>query len=370
MKLPTPLIATLLCVAILLPGCKSSSEERKSHASYIIDDDNIRPLDAATAKGIDPKIIHASVLIVTVLNKQLIKFCSGVLIKSATDNAVEVLTNHHCFADVNDQGVVNRLFNADACNETQVYFGYMLLNALKATKIACLKGSLISDPTGDIAKFRLESTPPLGTETLGLWTDPPPMEERRAVVIHYPNHKDEVPGATFSLNSNIPSASVTIDNCTTKGTFPKETWGVEQEIRLVLRHTCDLVHGSSGSALVDLETSKILGINWGGIKLQYPNHSSTDNVATNSLYVQAFLNGTLDAYKASIFSDSAVATRGGNSSSANAELGTINRESNGGTTKKSNQSACGWITPGQMPVAPNQTILLLLFIIPLFRGFL
>jgi hypothetical protein len=366
--------STLLLASLsltVLQGCQIPKEKQKSHTSYIIGDDNIKPLDDQTASATTQMVMNSAVLIVTTMKKTTFKYCSGVLTKGVADGGIQVLTNHHCFAQIGENGEVSRALDPDACNETNVYFGYTLSNSADAVKIPCLKNSLVTDPEGDIAMFHLETPPPIEATTLELWKDPIPEDERVAVVIHYPNHEIAEGTTALGLKSVIPTASITSDNCITKGMFPRASWGLEPRIRFVLRHTCDLIHGSSGSALVDAKTSKILGINWGGIKMQDPENPSTDNVATTSLYVQAFLNHTLDEYKASIMADRLANSRPRVvAGPAKAEVNGSAADTNDNTGKKSNPPSCGRISGINNLVPPYGMLALLLITIPLLRGFL
>src|SRR5690606_36021161 len=92
----------------------------------------------------------------------------------------------------------------------------------------------------------------------------------------------------------LPAASITDNDCRTLGGFAVDEWNLDRTLPFSIKHTCDLLHGSSGSALVDIETEKILGVNWGGIKIQYGDKSETVNAATAAPYVIAFLTNKLE----------------------------------------------------------------------------
>jgi hypothetical protein len=76
--------------------------------------------------------------------------------------------------------------------------------------------------------------------------------------------------------------------------FAVSEWDLDRTLPYSLRHTCDLIHGSSGSGLIDAKTGKILGVNWGGIKISLDAGVRTDNVATRAKYAQAFLNNSVE----------------------------------------------------------------------------
>ena len=62
-----------------------------------------------------------------------------------------------------------------------------------------------------------------------------------------------------------------LDDCKVIGPFDVSEWDLDRTLPFSLRHTCDLIHGSSGSGLIDAKTGKVLGVNWGGIKIAIEN---------------------------------------------------------------------------------------------------
>ncbi len=351
--------SAFLCAALLMTSaCKNDPNGRKSESSYVIGNDDIQPLDADAAKKIDPAVINASVLIVSVFDEKIVKFCSGVMVQGETLDRPQILTNHHCFAEENAEGAITKNVHPDACHKTKVYFGHTIAASNKAVSVPCLEDSLVTDPIADIAKFRLAAPPPESARTLELWTDPIPSEERKAVVVHYPNRHSQMPLTEFEAAAKLPSASLTITDCVVKGPFPEETWDVESELPFALRHTCDLVHGSSGSALVDLETSKILGINWGGIKLEFERDATIDNVATHSHYVQALLEDRLDQYRTTIL-DRGAGGLNNVGSSANALPAAERYQKKTATGNKTADNKCSTINGQSSHSAPSAGLFLL-----------
>jgi hypothetical protein len=236
------------------------------------------------------KVLRASVLLATVRDSGEIKFCSGSLISPEKPGAPHrVVTNHHCFTEKKTSTEII----SEACHKTKVFFGFNEANQFQTKEVPCLKGTLKLDARGDLASFQLAGTIPENTEPLEIWEEESLPKEGVALIVHYPNlpeHMKEIPGQFFSL----PAASITSNNCTIKGRFLRNEWPIADVLKYSLRHTCDLVDGSSGSALIDVTSGKIIGINWGGVTFKFAEKEVQENAATLAPYLHGFLNGNSD----------------------------------------------------------------------------
>lgn len=282
-----------LAALALTGGCKRKPDLHElSYGAYIVGASNdIKPFDGepATLKELDPDAAAASVLVATKMGDKRVKFCSGTLI--AGDR---ILSNHHCFAETDGEGKATRELLKEACTETRIYFGYLPGHAAQAWSTTCAAGSLRTNFEGDLSVFKLAGSPPDKYKPLALWDGDDTPTGRAAAIVHYPDVEErmELPPEG---GAKLPTAAITLDDCQVQGAFAISEWDLDRTLPFSLRHTCDLIHGSSGSALIDLKTSTILGVNWGGIKITYDNGVRTDNVATRASYVKAFLEGKTDA---------------------------------------------------------------------------
>jgi len=232
----------------------------------------------------------SSVLVATWLAEGRVKFCSGSLVKGEPGHApLRVLTNHHCFANVSEDGESSADLLPDSCTRTKVYLGFTAKDSASAKMVGCRPGSLRTNFDGDLAVFTLSEELPATYRPFTIWDGDVAPVGRKAMIIHYPDVPEKM-AIPRGERVKLPTAAVTKANCEVLGTFTKSEWSLERSLPFSLRHTCDLIHGSSGSALIDVETGKILGVNWGGIKIRYANEIRTTNVATQANYVQAFLN--------------------------------------------------------------------------------
>jgi hypothetical protein len=165
-------------------------------------------------------------------------------------------------------------------------------NKPTAKRLKCEQGTLRTHFPSDLAVFAIEGSAPEGVVPLTFWQTDFPVN-RSAVVVHYP----DVPTNLVmpeGLNVKLPAASISENDCTAFGGFPTDEWKLDRTLPFSVKHSCDLLHGSSGSALVDEETQTILGVNWGGIKIQYGETTETVNAATAAVYALAFFNDKLD----------------------------------------------------------------------------
>lgn len=274
-----------LAIAGLTTSCKK--QVTRSNISYIIGDNNMETIIKNNPTYQKYKYaIDASLLIVTKTPHGTNQFCSGILIR--TRNGVQVLTNHHCFAIKGSNGLATESLHSTACVDTNVYFNIIEGGLESATKASCIPGSLETSFNADIATFSIEGNVPQNTTPITLF---PTMEvaDRKAFIIHYPAES-----TTFQyvpkFNMSMPLAKVTEEDCKVIGKFPYDEARQVPVLSVSHRHTCDLVQGSSGSPLIDLTTQQLLGVNWGGIKVQSGSDVRTDNAATSSVMVNEFLD--------------------------------------------------------------------------------
>jgi hypothetical protein len=272
-------------------ACKSQPNNGSSRIGFILGANNILPLDGKVEDEVPRNAAQAAVLLATTLDSKAVKFCSGTMIEAALGGInPRILTNHHCFAAEDADGRVLPDLQPEACTKTIVYFGFdELHNYIPMKKVPCQPGSLHTDPTGDLGVFELQDSPPDGVVPFAIWPEDRPPEHRKAFIIHHPDVKENLrvpPGEKIAL----PAASVTTEDCETGGLFAENEWPLDGVLRFSFKHTCDLIHGSSGSALIDRETNMILGVNWGGMKIKYASGDHIDNVATKPSYVRDFVN--------------------------------------------------------------------------------
>lgn len=287
--------ATMVAVLSVSLSCKPVI--KASRPGYIVGPQNdISTFSKEDEERIEPDVVNAAVLIITKISESRKKFCSGVLIAPAGgEKHLRVLTNHHCFADVSKEGEVSARILPTACNETTIYAG-LRTDTKKTSKVDCVEGSLRSDSAADIAVFSLAEDLPSQFKPLSLWTGEKGAPGKKALIVHYPDIPQNAVNDPES-GFRIPSLATTLDDCVSKGLFPADEWNLDRSLPYGLKHTCDLVHGSSGSPLIEAESNTILGINWGGIKVDYGNRSETVNVATRADVIEAFLKGKLDQFK-------------------------------------------------------------------------
>jgi hypothetical protein len=278
------------CVA--LSGCKKKPNE-VSRSAYIVGPTNDIVNFGDSSEGSSPKsidLLKSTALISTLLRSGKIKFCSGVLYQAP--EGLRILTNHHCFAKTGDDGLSTAELFPAACEGTTVYLGFSPSKNPTPFQTTCAAGSLRTDFQGDLGIFALTDAPPPDYLALTLF-EGGYTKGQKAKIIHYPDVKDNM-AAPPGSKVNLPKASTTLDNCEVIGPFPRQEWELDRTLPYSIRHTCDLIHGSSGSALVTADTHQILGINWGGIKVTYDDETRTDNAATRNDYVSEFVTGKKD----------------------------------------------------------------------------
>ena len=286
--LSTQHIAVVLFIFTLV-SCKQKPPFELNTNSYVIGTQNdILKFGESPQSKSHLSILKSSILIATKIDGGKTKFCSGVLMRKDNDKTDRILTNHHCFAITGEDGKATEKLYTQACDETTLYFGFSAKSNPSPYSTTCLPGSLKTDFAGDLATFALTKSPPEAYKRLKL-AKSLPHPNTNAYILHYPDIKEHMalpPDSAIKL----PEASITMSNCKVLGPFPKEEWVLDRTLPHGIRHTCDLIHGSSGSALINAKTSEIIGINWGGIKVSYTDDIRIDNVATSSIYAIAFLS--------------------------------------------------------------------------------
>lgn len=327
-----------------------------SRTGYIVGPDDIKPVDSKTVERIPPDVLDAAVLLATKLRDGSVKFCSGTLIgPKEASNYLRVVTNHHCFASSTDDGDAMKEVFPETCTNTTVYFGFNKVKSNQLTTLGCRAGTFRSSYDFDVAVFDVAGNVPSEFKPLEFWNDEKSSDGRDALIVHYPDITSNL-AKPAGEKTPLPLASVTLDDCKVLGRFDVREWDLDRTLPVGVRHTCDLIHGSSGSALVDKEEGTIIGVNWGGIKVNYDSGVRTDNAATYSKYVQAFMAGKEDETKAELASykenvDSSMSSRSGSGSSK-----TLSQQ-----VKK---AVCG-VTLVDFSNGANILLLVMLFILPL-----
>lgn len=276
-------------------ACKQGGIEISTTAYIVGPTNDIIPVDKDSEPKVKPPVLNFSVMIATRLKTNRVKFCSGTLIAPdpVTGGNMRVLSNHHCFADQDADGKATQVISPESCVATTAYFGFTQANASQAWTTPCLPGSLRTNFDGDLGVFTLSQNPPDKFQPAQFWDGDPDATGRTALIIHYPDVEANM-AAPPEGGVKLPTAAVTLTDCKVLGGFAINEWELDRTLPFALRHTCDLIHGSSGSGLIDVETGKLLGVNWGGIKISFDSGVRTDNVATRASYAKAFLTNTID----------------------------------------------------------------------------
>ena len=296
--MPKQLIKLSIIALLLCSACLAQQEINKP--GYIIGPTNdIERLNNTdmTAIAISETVLdnatRASVLAVTAMSDGKQKFCSGSLIAGRNAGDLpRIVTNHHCFAK-KVKGTNRSLpeIVSEACEETSVYFDFSIAEEPVTRK--CKSGSLVTNYFADFAMFTIDEELPEEYEPFAIWEGEVPAN-RKSFIIHHPSAKESKQGRESEqvlkdTGTYFPKKAITVNNCRVLGRFEDDFWHLNPNLPFGLRHTCDLVHGSSGSGLVDVETGKLLGVNWGGITLTINKVERKDNVASSARYLQEFV---------------------------------------------------------------------------------
>lgn len=290
-----------LIVIIALLGSACRAQREISQPGYIIGPTNdIERLPDTDVENIDipsavlTKAIKASILTVTELSNGKQKYCSGSLIAGRrAGDLPRIITNHHCFAK-KISGTSRSLpeIVPEACKETSVYFDFSIEE--EPLKRKCKSGSLVTNFAADFAVFSLDDELPDDYEPFEIWDGEVPAN-RTAFIIHHPSAKGSEQGRESETmlkgaGAYFPKKAITVNNCKVLGRFEEDFWSLNPNLPFGLRHTCDLVHGSSGSGLVDAASGELLGVNWGGITLTLNKVDRKDNVASSAQFLREFVD--------------------------------------------------------------------------------
>lgn len=308
------MIKILLLSLLVTVSCRGRKEFTRP--GYIIGENDIERLNKIDFANIDidsdvlEDAQRSSVLVVTRLEDGRAKHCSGSLIEAKEAGGLpRVVTNHHCFAKkLEDKNRSSEELIPEACNGTAVYFTTGIededeetteqtTGQKKTTKyreIPCQKGSLKTNYGADLAIFTIAEPLPDDYQPFKIWQGVIPAN-RPAFIIHHPsaektgdqqdkNSQEEIAGLT------MPTKAITDKNCQVVGRFEPELWHQNPNLPFGLRHTCDLVNGSSGSGLIDAQTGQLLGVNWGGITFTIDDKERKDNVASSAEFLEQFVN--------------------------------------------------------------------------------
>ena len=262
---------------------------------------NDADMDAITIDAeVLAQAIKSSVLAVTELDAGERKYCSGSLIEGRkAGDLPRIVTNHHCFAVKSDDDKKNNdkspnpTIIPEACVQTTVYFDFSTASEPLTRK--CKSGSLVTNYVADFAMFSLAKELPEDYQPFKIWSSGEVPLNHRAFIIHHPSAEesgqgDESKQVLKSLGAYFPKKAITVNNCRVLGRFEDSFWHLNSNLPFGLRHTCDLVKGSSGSGLIDVETGRLLGVNWGGIIINIGKLERKDNVASSAEFLREFVN--------------------------------------------------------------------------------
>lgn len=278
----------ILIVLFLSPhlSCKAQIKN-SSKVAYVIGENDIE-----TIKSIDelPKSVVESAVFITVDNRgeNSIKTCSASLLNVGSGNPIFVLTNKHCFLSSEK----NTAIYEELCRNTTLYLNPLALK--NVTKFSCAENTLRLSPVMDLAVFTVDSnenSPDPALRGLELKFDYRPGDE--TFLIHYPKtDRDEI--YLEEARISVPAPALTSRDCRVIGDFAANLWVQEPDLEYSLAHSCDMTFGSSGSALIDQKTLKIIGLNWGGIELNGGDESRFRNAAISSTHILSFLDSEFE----------------------------------------------------------------------------
>lgn len=286
----------------LLTTCKFKAKSSKQ--AYIIGSDDIELVSTENQRNHlapDSQDLHslfmATPLILRKLENGSLKFCSGNMLSRSTQLNYNIpqgerliVTNHHCFADEQENGSAILA----SCADVLVLFGFSYENKAESFSIPCNAESLKLDSSMDLASFTIDDQDNLAK---GLDIAEISKEESinlEAMIIHYPNIERNL-SPHPQMTHLLPLAAMTQKNCKVTGLFGARF--AEEIFHFGISHECDLTHGSSGSALINTSNNQIIGINWGGVTYQDGGVEHQVNVATASNHLRDFLSnqGSADA---------------------------------------------------------------------------
>lgn len=281
---------TRLWLTLLVLMACEVQRQPLSRRGNIIGDNEIVPVAVAQEAGqVDTAVLQrslgAAALLVTAIGDKY-RHCFGSLLPAAEgEQQPRIITNRHCFAAARQQ------LPAKACARTSVYFNFSQPDAPLLGR-RCLLGSLRTHASADLAIFTLQRELPPQHRPFMLWKGAIPAQ-REAFLLHYPHviHSFSSPARSVSLLSGtrlyFPITAVSADDCVVKGRPKKGLWRL---VPFGLAHRCDMTKGSSGAALIDFKTGKLLGISWGGLKLQVGKITKKVNFAVSADFLRRFID--------------------------------------------------------------------------------
>ena len=261
-----------------------------SRRGNIIGVNEIVPVAVAREAGqVDAAVLtrslSAAALLVTLVRGRY-RHCFGSLLPAAEgEQPPRIITNKHCFAAAREQ------LPASSCARTSVYFNFSQPEATLLGR-RCLPGSLRTHDSADLAIFTLRRELPPPHRPFTLWKGVIPAQHA-AFLLHYPHviHSFSSPARSVSqlpgTRHYFPITAVSADGCVVKGR-PKQ--GLWRLVPFGMAHSCDMTKGSSGAALIDFDTGKLLGISWGGLKLQVGNITQKVNFAVSADFLRKFID--------------------------------------------------------------------------------
>ena len=300
-----PMLLTLL----FFTSCKVPSKLHES--GYIIDSNDIKTFDAESSTiDFDQKLFDHTALIIIDSGNGRKRFCSGSIIapKNAGNN-YRILSNHHCFAKKDENGIVQSALLEGHCDEVNIVFGAYKDSGSPKEFTSCKVNTFFSDIDMDLAVFEIAKNPSPKYTPIKFASNNMSLSKQDSLVIHYPKVEDtdsEIKEKTFidtRTKVRAPYAQYTAENCRTTGMFPEEQRKLDKALGFSIRHTCDQIDGSSGSPLISRQNGLLLGVNWGGIELVDPKTSESRkiNVATSIENIKLFLSGDYEEHKKEIF---------------------------------------------------------------------
>ncbi len=291
-----------LCVFFIFFSFCKNKKTTISETAYILGKNDIQVFSAANLnEDFYTQAFNASVLLTTKLNNGKIKFCSGTLSKHPDFGSRPfIISNHHCFAIPGENGRASPNLLPESCQKTDVYFGYST-NINNVFKTKCDIKSFRTSYDGDLSIFNLETDPPAPYLPIEM-IDPKEKnpENQEAIIIHYPS-SEESGIENVGTNSNLPVAAVTKTDCNIQDFFAQDEWKLDRLFPFSFKHTCDLVHGSSGSSIISHRLNSqeplIYGVNWGGVELKYGSELVKINVAIGPEFITAFIQNRVAEFK-------------------------------------------------------------------------
>ncbi|MCY4444164.1 MAG: trypsin-like peptidase domain-containing protein [Proteobacteria bacterium] len=304
----------MICVVLgLVGGCKG--KHKISLVSHIIEENDMTVIHSHsdTFQRHMPGI-KASVLLVVRLDN-VRRYCSGFVtdvVKKViqTDDGSEeevnrflkILTNHHCFAiQDEDSGLAKDKLEDNVCAKTDIYINAVQGSENEIYKGHCVVGNkeenekdfLETNYYADIAFFWAKAADgnifPNSIEPIAI--EQGAVAGQEAYIVHYPLGTDYVHTIPELGGLRLPAAIITENSCSIIGDFNENQWEENPVLAVSYKHTCDLTKGSSGSPLLAKGTHKLLGLNWGGVKMTTKdNQVDLSNAAVKSSYVAKFLN--------------------------------------------------------------------------------